>query len=110
MDRHYVLPITLAAALHAGLLFGFRTEHVRKLPVVKEILRLEDFHVPTEIDPPDPGEREPTAPKGAPIEAPPTQVDHSLPRPDVITINVPLLPALAVSDLSKLPLEPVGVP
>jgi periplasmic protein TonB len=36
MDRHFILPATLAAALHAGVLFGYRPAHIKGPGPVRE--------------------------------------------------------------------------
>jgi protein TonB len=58
MERHFILPATIAAALHAGLLFGIRSGHDHDStvagPVQKIIDTVQRFElIPTPPEPPE---------------------------------------------------------
>lgn len=111
MDRHLLVPATIAAALHAGLLFGIKppTADLRTT-IAKPITIIREFVLPSEPTPPeDESERASAARAGGPsrpmIDEPPP-IDYPSPFKIPVERNV--------VDVSKLPVDKipiaVGVP
>lgn len=46
MERHFALPVAIAAAIHAGLLFGFRTSSAARHPDPEHRTTREHFELP----------------------------------------------------------------
>jgi protein TonB len=110
MDRHYILPIAIAAAVHGGLLFGYRPAHAIVAPVVKDVVQIIPFAIPPEPEVPVVTETENSQPaKGAPA-APTSLLDLSNPAPDAIVINVPKVPVNTTAAEYQIPVEPHGIP
>jgi protein TonB len=113
MERHFVIPITIAAALHAGLLFGIRRHPAAVPPMVTKIIRW----IPPEpmlLDPPPPPEPEetsPVLPKGSAGEPPPSLVESlTLPRPNDFPIEIPRHFPTTALDVTKIPQGTIGIP
>ncbi len=92
MERHFILPATIAAALHAGLLFGIRS-HTDDLPptIGKIIQRWPTEPLPPELTPPpEAHDEEPAATKGTAGDPPPMQPERPEPsRPTDFTFDPP---------------------
>jgi protein TonB len=112
MERHFILPLTIAAALHAGLLFGFRRHAVELPPLVKNVIRWTPAS-PLAPEPPPPPEPEEvaTAPKSAVSDPPPSLVE----RPTVLSptdfpVPIPDHPPSTLVNVTTIPGGPVGPP
>lgn len=113
MERHFVLPVAIAAAVHGGLLFGF-TRSPRPAPPRQPDARVDRFlwtAPPEEI--PVPPEQDATAagPKAMP-DAPVAPASPEPPRADVsspFTISPPPLQPVNPGDLRNVPLVPRGL-
>lgn len=111
MDRQFLLPATVAAALHVGLLFGYRPDHVAaptRSPLVPISDFVRDVFVIDVIQPDDATEVQASRPaSGEP--RPTTPEPPVTPRPTDIVIDVPVTPAINPNTiLSKIPLGPIG--
>ena len=91
MERHFILPATIAAALHAGLLFGFRTHTIVVPPSVAKIIRWQPVdQLAPELPPPrEPDEEILTRPKGLDGEPPPSLVERPDSRERDFPIEIP---------------------
>jgi protein TonB len=96
MERHFVLPASIAAALHVGVLFGFH-----RVPVVHPPLE-KSTYIPVVVpnlpaDPPDPLDVPDTSgPKDRPVDIVPRQPETFTANPDSIPINIPITPGVDV--------------
>lgn len=115
MERHFVLPITIAAALHAGLLFGFRPSHTDTTKDIVRRLVTTTTKPPIEVTLDEPKSEsvpdEKLVPKGSsPVERPtlpePTPVEH----PVGPTVNIPRAVPQAFTSGPKFDLSPAGRP
>ncbi len=112
MERHFIIPASIAAALHAGLLFGIRPDHAAVTPL-KNAIKAIPLCDPFFVDPPAPEvTAEAAAPLGAPGNARPIFDEPPVTaKPANFVIEVPIVPA---SDLTRIvttiPLGPVGLP
>ena len=95
MDRHFLVPATIAAALHAGLLFGIRPSKTAavasepKPPVIDFVKKVVEFIVDS------------VPPEGADRSAPPRPADAA----------PPVLPELpAAQPVDAFPMPPPAVP
>lgn len=109
MNRHFLVPATIAAAIHAGLLFGIgRTPPVPKA-LDKPITIITEFFLAPEPPPPDPSTATAGASAGMPRpslgEAPPVESPSPFPIP--YTPTPASLPNIK-SDL--IPSGPIGIP
>jgi protein TonB len=114
MERHFALPITLAAALHAGLLFGYRPAHVTATEDATRISTVSKPMPPIEValNPPEPesNPNEPVASKGSSDTERPTAPE--LPPTDAsdrITVDLPPVTHSVTTDI-KMDLRPPGIP
>lgn len=114
MERHFVLPITIAAALHAGLLFGFRSSHT---DIVKDTVRrltTTDAKPPIEVMLDEPKSEataeDKLAPKGSSEKERPT-IPELPPTNETkgILVDVPPVTRHFPTE-GKIDLKPFGVP
>ena len=114
MERHFVLPVTIAAAFHAAVLFGLHPAHVS---VVKDPVRtptVSPSTPPVEVELTSPvTESKPedaVAPKGSSEKERPTAPE--LPPSDSSNrVKIDMPPAThAVTTVGKFDLTPFGVP
>src|SRR4051794_18802748 len=84
MERHFLLPITIAAALHAGLLLGI-PRHPAEIAAAVSKLRPPKMAEPPRMEitppPPDPDTASASAPAGKVSEVPITLAEHPEVRP-----------------------------
>ncbi|MEO5959136.1 MAG: hypothetical protein ABIZ49_06325, partial [Opitutaceae bacterium] len=110
MERHFILPATLAAALHAGLLFGYRpTPTTTTVPpkepptdAIRIVMPIEVEATIIEVPPDTPRPKGPLTPQPADPE-----IFQTL-RVDTISIPVSNPPRISI-DRSG-PLVPIGAP
>ncbi|HVS52084.1 MAG TPA: energy transducer TonB [Opitutaceae bacterium] len=96
MERHFILPVSIAAALHVGVLFGFHRVPVVRPPVEKA--KYIEMSIPKELEPPEPEEaREPVDAKSPPTESIPRQAETFAAVPNAIPINMPISHAVDIS-------------
>lgn len=111
MDRQFLLPATVAAALHVGLLFGYRPDHVAAptrsplVPISDFVCRIFEIEVASTDEVVDAQPLARTAGEPRPVTPEPTVIA----RPTDIVIDVPVTPAINPNTiLSKIPLGPIG--
>lgn len=92
MERHFILPVSIAAALHVGVLLGFNRVPAVRPPVEKASYVA--IAIPKEIEPPDPVDVPEPSAKTPAAEPLPRSAEMPIARPDAIPINVPLTPAV----------------
>lgn len=115
MDRHFLIPATIAAAIHGGLLFGIRPAKSeltsttgKKPPIITVIELIRDFT----LEPPPPEEIEKVATQGSPDNARPTLDELPPVNPTALfAIEVPKTPtSMPDIPISTIPRGPVGIP
>lgn len=111
MERHFILPVTVAVALHAGLLLGFRRGPVPGvINTVIQMVKTDPMFIPPPEDPPPVYDAAESARKG-PQDPPPTGIDESIPSHDPIAIEIARQPvAIPGPDRPSIPLELPGMP
>lgn len=113
MERHFILPVTIGAVIHAVLLFGFRSTRVT-LPLSPKsaVIALTDAFLVKDPEPPP--ERSTDAseppPKGSP-EAPRPTLEElpAVDAKDGLTIVVPPTPAVYAPGIMRIESGPIGV-
>ena len=113
MNRHFLVPASIAAALHAGLLFGIRptksdetSAEAARPPVIEFIKNVIEFT----LEPP-PTEVATAVKQGSPEEAPPVLPEPPAILCDGFVIKAPDTPThVNVVPVARLPLGPEGLP
>lgn len=111
MDRHFLIPVSIAAALHAGLLLGpgapAKPAATPEKP--REYFDAFAFLTPLDLTPPDPAPDEPASAAAASSAAPSLPELTTHPALEAFTIKVPeSVPVAHTLPTSKLPLGPIG--
>jgi protein TonB len=113
MDRNFVISATIAAALHVGLLFGYRPSSAvlaNEVGCAKPIVFVCDLFSPPELPPPDENKTENAVPEPA-GGAPRPSLDEPPPIDSPTPYEIPAkLASVNVSDLivEKIPNGPNG--
>jgi protein TonB len=113
MDRHFLLPATIAAAIHAGLLFGIRPEKaaavINALPT--KLIALTSDKPPFEEPPPEVEDKGEKAANSAP-SAPPSLPEIPPANPtSTFEIKVPVVPvSVNTTPTLTIPVGPFGPP
>lgn len=109
MERHFGIPVTLAAAIHGALLFGFSKTPREPAPDPTVLCRVDEFVLTPAPEEPivvEPTETAPTASKPRPEVPLPTSVEPpAVSGPADFEIVVPP-PTLAVGDLDLKAIPP----
>jgi periplasmic protein TonB len=100
MNRQYLIPVSFAAALHVGVLFGARWEPSAKVaPEPPPTVVPDDFLAPVDLLPPEPAEVSDIVCGGTPILPPPVSPeppvsakpgDFVVPMPAITPTNGPI--------------------
>jgi len=114
MERHFVLPVTIAAAFHAAVLFGFRTPPVAAAPEPVRAVKASPSAPPVEVTLTAPDtEVKPegaVAPTGSSDKERPTLPElPSTETSDRVAINMPPVTHTVTTE-GKIDLKPFGVP
>lgn len=115
MERHFLLPVTIAAALHGGLLLVIRRGPVPE--PVPSVIQWVVGEKPALLMPPESLPEELVTfdsrpAKGSPLEAPPVGVDNSTVTVDVRDFVIERSPTPTVPGPNRptIPTGPIGVP
>ncbi len=114
MERHFALPVAIATAIHAGLLFGFRTSSVANHPDPEHRMTREHIELPPVVQlqvRDDQTTTDPSAAKGSSeIERPSLPDPPAIERPDGPVMAAPLPRPTRAAPGTKFDLSPPGVP
>lgn len=115
MERHFILPATIAAALHAGLLFGIRSGHHDATGTTDKIREFVKVLTPFEV-PPEPPEETTENNASSPASGVSTERSVSLketvsaPTPDEFVFTKPRAEPGTSIDPGKISVGPPGLP
>lgn len=112
MERHFILPLSIAAALHAGLLFGIRGNPAAPSrgddkPTMADVL-LTRFEILPVVAPADDNAKPAV---GTPVDPAPSAPEPPPPdSPPAFTVAVPDRPITALPREWTIPKGPPGIP
>lgn len=111
MDRHFLVPVSIAAALHAGLLWvpGTPAKNSVVAPAATTLVDAFEFLHPVELTPPEPTRDEVASPASASSAAP--TLPELLENPtlkDFLVAAAEVTPTVVPHPISTLPSEPAG--
>lgn len=110
MDRNFVISASVAAAFHAGLLFGLPGAPAKPEPAKTNLVStlIDAFKIFPEPAPPEDAPEKSSA-LGSPENAAPTLPEVPSTTPSVFTVSVPETKPLTVNvHVSTIPLGPLG--
>jgi protein TonB len=113
MERHFALPIAIAAALHAGLLYGIRPPHVVSLPSHDEVKTIiTEWVFPK--DPPEQPVEESSGGGSTKSDEPepfvPSQPEPLVPNPGQIETRLPPPSPDGGPSIDRIPIRDFGLP